>query len=125
MLIRSVITGACLLLLPTLGQAKQVKVHVKNCMDVKVIACSYNGKDSSRISEFQKKIVAKNGTTTLKCKGQGKNRCKVSLRRDIYGNQDCKTEKKLALKDGHWVKLWWDATERKVKKSEHSSKPSC
>ncbi len=119
---RILLTALFVLSLPAIGHAKKVTVNVLNCLDGRLVACSYNGKDNTKTTRAGHKVIPKQSTAELKCKGQGKNMCKIGVKR-MTGNMECNTLQMIAVKDKTWLKVIWDGT--KIRKSEHKTKPTC
>ena len=81
-LTRSVLLAAGLFTLTGLSFSAhaEVSVKVKNCANNQITVCSYNGKDSSMLVQYQRASFIEQGKgKKLKCKGQGKGGCKLMV----------------------------------------------
>lgn len=63
----------------------QVEVTVKNNFPGSIVVYSFDGDDSvCQVPRSEKPVGGHGETVTLRCKGNGKHRCKLGYKRDAY-----------------------------------------
>lgn len=77
-----------------------IKVYVKNCADFAIGIETFNGKDSTWLVNYDYKTLDIGSGKSLKCKGQGKGKCKVNT---TCGPND--GEIKTSVKKNKWIKI--------------------
>ena len=96
-----------------------IKVYVKNCSDKRMTIGATNPKDSIGVVFYQSRTFGSGDSKSLKCQGQGKGYCKVSVK----SSRDCEEQDVLGTKvdKNKWIKvLGCNDFEKDL-----SSEPSC